>query len=365
MRELFHVPNNYFLSHSVGCLPKDTPEFVREQFFDPWQTSGGNAWDNWLEIVDSFRDNIAEYLGVERNNICPQTNISSALTKVLYSLPKREGRNVIVLSEKDYPTIGFVFDRAKTAGYVLRFVEGDIADPDVWADAIDDQTAIVHITHAISNTSQLLPVERICELARAANAVSIVDAAQSVGIVETPTKTWGADFVLGTSVKFLCGGPGACFLSATNEILEVCKPVDVGWFSHEFPFEGDIKRFVYANDATKFMGGTPSPEPLAAAINGMNTLKQSNSLDTDKRVQNLLDRLSDAVPDELLVSPRNSQNRGGTLVVKPSDPDLFQSVLNEHKIFCDTRTDGFRFSVHGYTRESEVDLLRDILQKAT
>ncbi|RZV44256.1 MAG: aminotransferase class V-fold PLP-dependent enzyme [Acidimicrobiales bacterium] len=361
MREHFHVPDNYFLSHSVGCLPKNTGEYVGKQYFDPWRQTGGNAWDDWLQIINSFRNRIANLLGMKTANICPQTNISSALTKILYSLPKRAGRNVIVLSEKDYPTIGFVFDRAKSAGLKLKFVTGDVTDPRNWSDAIDDHTALVHVTHALSNTSHLLPVAEICELARRAKAVSVVDAAQSVGIVHLPTHKWDADFVTGTSVKFLCGGPGACFMSATDEMLAICDPIDVGWFSHETPFEGDINHFRYAKDATKFMGGTPSPAPLATAINGLNTLKKTDLFSLQIRSQSLLDDLHDCVPDIYLVSPRDREQRGGTLVIAPPDREKFQSILTENAVLCDVRNEGFRLSVHGYTSVEEITNLKEIL----
>ena len=43
------------------------------------------------------------------------------------------------------------------------------------------------------------------------------------------------------------------------------EPVDVGWFSHEDPFEMDIHSFRYANDARRFWGGTPSIAPFVCA----------------------------------------------------------------------------------------------------
>jgi selenocysteine lyase/cysteine desulfurase len=42
-------------------------------------------------------------------------------------------------------------------------------------------------------------------------------------------------------------------------------PADVGWFSHENPFEFDIHSFRYAADARRFWGGTPSVAPYAIA----------------------------------------------------------------------------------------------------
>ena len=124
MRELFHVPDNYFLSHSVGCLPKYTQSIIQDSFFTPWKS--GENWSQWMGIVEDFRRHMAGLLGVKSDTICPQTNISSALTKIIYSQPFDKARNKIVLTRQDFPTIGFVAKQAERAGYEICFVEDDV-----------------------------------------------------------------------------------------------------------------------------------------------------------------------------------------------------------------------------------------------
>lgn len=362
MRQFFHVPNNYFLSHSVGCQLKTLPSFIQKSYFEPWQNSGGDAWPAWLDILNLFRTKLASYLGVKQSDICPQTNVSSALTKVLYSLPKRTERKTILLSPNDFPTIGFALKQAEKSGYLLRFVKGDITDVQNWKDAMDASVQLVHITHAISNTSQLLPVKEICALAREKEIYSVVDIAQSVGIVPINLGDWDADFSIGTSVKFLCGGPGACFLYVNSNINEQCEPIDVGWFSHENPFEMDIHNFKYAPDALRFWGGTPSPAPFTAALHSLQFWQKPENKNASEITQTHLDLLSNTIPDAALVSPRNTNSRGGTLVVSPQKRLTLRTALADQNIKHDERKEGFRFSVHGYTPQDDVDLLKLIFE---
>ncbi len=362
MNSYFNAPKRYFLSHSVGCQLKTTPEFVGTVFFDSWKDKGGNAWPDWLGILDGFRAELATYLGADKASICPQVNVSSALTKILYSLPKAQNRPVIVLSPQDFPTIGFVLKQAERRGYELRFVDGDITDIENWEKAIDERTHVVHITHAISNTGQLLPVEPICKLAKKNGAISIVDIAQSVGIVPIDLAQWDADFAIGTSVKFLCGGPGACFLYANPSILPSCKPIDVGWFSHENPFEMDIQDFRYAPDALRFLGGTPSPMPLAAALNALQFWNEVGADKASIAAQARLDTLSSVIPDSALISPRESNLRGGTLCVAPPNRAQLRQALGKHDVEHDERNEGFRFSVHGYTTDEDIEVLKHIFE---
>ncbi len=363
MYKHYHVPNTYFLSHSVGCLPRQTSADITKDFFGPWQSLGGNAWPGWLDILTRFRASMGAILGVSGDALCPQSNVSSALTKIIHSLPPNPKRNVILLSQQDFPTIGFVVKQAERAGYRLKFMADDITDAQIWADAMDDTIAIVHITHVLSNTSHLLPVADICNAAKARHIVTIVDIAQSVGIVPIHIPDWQADFVIGTSVKFMCGGPGACFMYAAPDITENCRPVDVGWFSHENPFEMDIRDFRYAGDAMRFFGGTPSPAPFAAALSAHTLLDKAGIEAAHSHVQSILDTLISCLDDNILVSPRQKARRGGTLGIAPHNRQQLTKKLNAANILFDERPEGLRFSFHHYTPLGDIEILGDLLGK--
>ena len=362
IRDAFHVPENYFLSHSVGCLGVTTGAYFKGSFLDPWKIKGGGAWSEWMDVLDRYRHHIGEILNCDKQTICPQTNISSGLTKIIHSLPRVPGKTTIVLSQDDFPTIGFVVKQAQKAGYSVKFIKGDPANPQCWADAIDASTAIVHITHAFSNTSKLGPVRDVCALARTHNAISIVDVAQSAGVVPIDVLDWHCDFALGTGVKFLCCGPGACFLYASNQMIAMCEPIDVGWFSHEDPFEMDIHQFQLACDAMRFFGGTPSPAPFVMANCALSLWQEIGLAPARAHIQTALSYLTQFVPGQFLVSPSHDK-RGATLVVNPPDRTFLTNELNAHAIHHDERREGFRFSVHGYTSENEIELLASILKK--
>lgn len=318
-----------------------------------------------MEALDVFRAGLGDLIGADANNICPQTNVSSALTKIIHALPDRPGRKTILCSEEDFPTIGFVLKQAERAGFSVRFVTGDVCDPEAWTRQWDETVGIVHITHAFSNTSKLAPVRALCEAARRRGAVSIVDIAQSAGIVPVDLRSWQPDFAIGTGVKFLCFGPGACFLYASDEMIETCEPVDVGWFSHEDPFEMDIQSFRYAASAMRFFGGTPSPSPFILANAALALWREIGLENVQQQAQARLSGLVDQVPGDTLVSPRDPAARGGALVVGPKDRDAFRVAAAKAGLKCDERKHGFRFSVHGYTSDAECDAFARVLESLT
>jgi len=361
MREHFHVPENYFLSHSVGCLPKVSPEALQTGLFGPWIS--GENWALWMEELKTFRAGLARLLGVTTSTICPQVNVSSALTKILFSLPKRDGRDVILLSKMDFPTIGFVAKQAEHLGYKLQFINDDPSDNQFWDEVITDRVAFVLVTHALSNTSDLLPVESICTKAKEVGAISVVDIAQSFGAVPVDVAKWDPDFVIGTGVKFLCFGPGACFLYASENMLPKCRPLDVGWFSHENPFEMEIANFRYAPDAMQFFGGTPSPAPYVLA-NAALALWETIGLETVYNgIQGHLSALHNMLPNDAVVSPVERDKRGATLVLANSYGDKIRDDLTAANIKFDQRKQGYRFSVHGYTSAADIETLAKIFSQ--
>lgn len=354
----------YFLSHSVGLQPIAAEAALAQSFLEPWGRGDARAWDAWLETIDRFRSGLARIIGARKEDVSPQTNISSALGKILHALPPREGRRRIVLAEDDFPTVGFVFEQARRAGYEVAFLQGGprLADPEAWREGVAEDVDFLHVTHVFSNLGLKTPVADIVARARAQGVRVIVDVAQSAGAVAVDADRWGADFITGTSVKYLCGGPGAAFLWVNPSIAPACRPVDVGWFSHENPFEFDIRNFRYAPNADRFWGGTPSVAPYAIAAAGQAIIADTGVATIERGNQALLDRLLATLPEEAFLSHTTPGERGSSFILVPRDIHGARLALAEEGFVFDERKGGLRLSVHFYNSEAEIDLLIGALQ---
>ena len=356
-RDLFRVPDGvYFLSHSVGCLPVSVESALQSRGLQPWQTHG-EAWPQWFRAVESFIEAIADLLGVPAHSVCPQTSVSSALTKILYALPSREGRKRLLLSEDDFPSLGFVMDQAQRAGYELRYLPGgaDLTDLSVWDDALTGDVQLALITHVQSNTGVRLPAEGIARLCREREVFSVLDVAQSAGVIPIDLGQLPADFAIGSCIKWLCGGPGAGFLYAADDVCGRCEPLDVGWFSHEDPFEFDIREFRYASGAKRFWGGTPSIWPFVVAETGVRLLLEIGTDAICRHNKRLVDRIQVGMEPQAVISPIDTGSRGGTLVLDFADNAAAVARLGEKGIACDWRRQGVRVSPHVYNRFEEAE----------
>lgn len=363
-RDKFHLPGkHYFLSHSVGAQPKAYDAALAEGYTGPWRTEGFHVWGPWFQTIDRFRAGLAPLIGAHTDDICPQANVSSAISKILFSLPERARRNKIVLTEDDFPTVGFALGQARRMGYELVFLPGGerLADPDAWAPAFHDDVQLVMATQVFSNSSVLAPVAEIARRARARGVFSVLDIAQAAGAVPVHLNDWQADFAVGTSLKYLCGGTGAAFLWAARETAERCAPLDAGWFSHKEPFEFDIHHFEYAEGAARYTGGTPSIAPYAGASAAHRILNAHGADNIYAHNQALLTRLFDGLPAGALLSTTRQGARGSGALIKVRDYETAAAALSEAGIFHDTRLGAVRISVHLYNDESDIDALLEAL----
>ena len=363
-RDQFHLPGkHYFLSHSIGAQPKTYDAAIAGAYLEPWRSAGEKAWDPWFKALAAFREGLGALIGADANDICPQTNVSSGLAKILFALPDRPARRRIVLTEDDFPTVGFTLAQARRLGYELVFLPGGerLADPDAWAPAFQDDVQLVLATQVFSNTGVLAPCADIARRAKEAGVFSVFDIAQAAGAVPVKLNEWGADFALGTSQKYLCGGTGAAYLWASQEAAAQAEPMDVGWFSHENPFEFDIRNFQYAEGAARFTGGTPSFGPFAGATAAQAIFNDAGIEAIYAHNQRLMSALIGALPEDAFFSTRAQGARGSAAIIKVRDYDAAAAALREAGVIHDARKGGVRVSIHLYNDETDVAALIEAL----
>jgi selenocysteine lyase/cysteine desulfurase len=342
-RDLFEVPGPgpYLLSHSVGCLPRRSRGQLEETLLRPWAGQGSDGWASWLAAIDRFRGGVAALVGGEVAEVCPQPSVSAALGAVLSGLPREPGRDVLLASAHAFPSIGFAMRQLDRLGYRLELISEsrDPTDPQVWADAIGPHVAAAVPMHVHSNSGRVSPIAEIARIARHAGAISVVDACQALGILTVEPRAWGVDALVGSCVKWLCGGPGAGFLWVRHELIGAIEPLGVGWFSHADPFAFDIRDFRYADDARRFWGGTPAVAPCVLAASGIETVLE---IGVDHiRTAN---RALIAAAAEAMESDLDMANRGGTLCLTGDDPDAAEAALRALGCRFDRRGQVLRLS---------------------
>ncbi|MGX1114223.1 kynureninase [Pseudoalteromonas sp. MBR-15] len=353
------APGSYLLNHSVGRALKSAEPYFHEHFFAAWQNENKEPWQQWLHGVEAFTSSLARLFNSDAELFCPQVNLSSGLTKLVMSHPRLQQTNCTVLmAESDFPSMGFAMQKALPACAEIVFIgaDEDLTDAQVWQSYLAKHAFdLVFVSHVYSNTGQQAPIAEIIQIAKQSNTLSLIDIAQSAGILEVDLTALDPDFMLGSSVKWLCGGPGAAYLWVNRHQLALCQPKDVGWFSHQNPFEFDIKHFTYHHTALRFWGGTPSVAPCILAAH---SIRYFADLGIDKvRAHNLAMLATlHAELSEYMRSPSAADKCSGTAIMHfGRQQQAVKAALHEANIAVDERHLGLRVSAHVYNDDNDIN----------
>ncbi|MEI6362751.1 MAG: aminotransferase class V-fold PLP-dependent enzyme [Actinomycetes bacterium] len=142
---------------------------------------------------------------------------------------------------------------AAQSGASVEFIPDDdngCVDVDALTNLLDDQVALVAITHCPSQNGLINDVEAIGAVLRDADAWYLVDACQSAGQVPLDIAAIGADFLSATGRKFLRGPRGTGFLYASDRALTELEPFPLDlhsatWLSHGYAISSGARRFEY------------------------------------------------------------------------------------------------------------------------
>jgi kynureninase len=365
----------YLVSNSLGAMPRAVPDRLAE-YVDEWADLGVRAWAGehgwWRKPVD-VGDEIAPLIGAGPGEVVMVPNVTIAQATVLSALDYAAPRDTIVMTELDFPSVRYVYDSlAKRLGariIVVPSEDGIGVDTDRMLAAIDERTCLVAISHVLFRSAFIMDAEAICRRAHEVGALVSLDAFHSVGVLPVDVRKLGADFLTGGVLKWLCGGPGGCFLYVAPSVAHRLTPALTGWQAHARPFAFE-KTMTYAEDAFRWLGGTPVVPALFAAMEGPRIVRRAGierirakSMRQTARLIELADAHGFRV-----TAPRDPAQRGGTVAFDvPHGYEVSQTLL-ANDVLVDYRPNaGIRVAPHFYTSDEELErvvtMIADVLAK--
>ena len=332
------------------------------EYAEAWATHGVRAWaKSWWEMPGRVGDEIAPLIGAANGEVVMVPNVTLAQATILSSLRYKAPRNRIVMTALDFPSVRYVYDALATRLgaeiIVIPSEDGIGVDEDRLCAAIDERTALVAISHVLFKSAHIMDVARITRHAHAMGAVVSLDAFHSVGVMPVDLKAIGADFFTGGVLKWLCGGPGGCFIYSRPEVTNQLEPAVTGWLAHSRPFAFEPE-MEYTEGAYRWLNGTPAIPSIYAAIEGPRIVRnagidaiRSKSMRQTSRLIELAEARGFRVH-----APRDPARRGGTVAFDvPHAYEVAQCLL-ERNIIIDFRPGaGIRIAPHFYTRDDELE----------
>lgn len=361
----------YLVSHSLGAMPRGTRDELK-QFADEWDRQGVQAWHHgWWEIGRETGNLLAPILGVDRDTITMHQNASVAQLVAASCLDFRGPRNRILLQDLDFPTNHYLFEGFRKQGADAVYIKSDgrvTAPIERLIEAIDDRTALVPMSLVLFRSAALQDVRPVIEKAHRVGARVILDVYQAAGTIPLDIAGLGADFAVGGSVKWLCGGPGAGYLYVRPDLIKTLQPAHVGWAAHAAPFAFETGAIRYADGVERFQSGTPNVPSLYSARAGYKIVGRIGVPPIREKSLRLTRALIDAAQQRgwALNTPDDDARRGGSVVIDVPNGAAVTSALIERGVIVDHRPDaGIRIAPHFYSTDEEIARVIDVLDELT
>jgi len=351
-REHFPIlaETTYLINHSLGAMPAAVEDRVLE-YANAWNSRGVRAWEEgWWDLPLTVGDQIGRLIGAPPGSVSMHQNVTIAEAIVISCFGFDGARRRVVYEEGNFPSVRYLYQAQPGADILVA------ADAEGVAEALDERTLLVPVTHVLYKTGEIQEIEAIVERAHDVGALVVLDAYQSVGTVPLDVTALGVDFAVGGSVKWLCGGPGAAWLYVRPDLAAALEPALTGWQAHARPFAFEPEQD-YAAGSARFLTGTPNVPALYAATAGYDLIEEVGVERIRERSREQTALLVDLLDEAGYPAggPRDPDRRGGTVVVEVPGSKRVNRELERRGVICDWRPEvGLRLGPHFFNTDDEL-----------
>lgn len=351
----------YMISHSLGAMPRRAGVAMQE-FADTWATRGIRAWEEgWWDMPVTVGNLIGSIIGAGAGEVVMHQNVSICQNIVTSCFDWSGPRNVLVSDGLNFPSNDYIHYGLERQGARIRSVaspDGMTLPTELLLEAITEDVQLVSVSHVAFRSSYKQDLAAITKRAHDVGAMIVADCYQSAGCVPLNVRDLHVDFATGGSVKWLCGGPGAGWLYVRRDLWSTLRPGATGWQAHAEPFAFEGGPIHFADDAFRFLNGTPNVPALYSARSGYEIVNEIGVEAIREKSIRQTQRLI-ALADEAgfrVNTPRDPAHRGGVVILDIPNGKEVTKELARREILVDYRPGaGVRVAPHFYTNDNEID----------
>ena len=333
-RERFLLPEGiiYLDGNSLGALPKAAPAVLANIAERQWGEDLIASWNKhgWIDWPTRIAAKLTPIVGAKASELIIANSTSVCLFKLLAAAAgARKGRKTILTQEANFPTDLYVAQGlCDLLGLNLSAVPADQV-----LDNIDDDTAVVTLTHVDYRSAAIHDMRAINEAAHALGALTVWDLCHSAGAIEVDLDGTASDLAVGCGYKYLNGGPGSpAFIYVAERLQdELTNPLQ-GWMGHAEPF-AFVDDYRPNKGIIRFLTGTPSILAMAALEAGLTTFEGIAMADVATKSRTLSELFVSEVEvrcgsEVQLASPRDPAQRGSHVVfAHPEGYAVMQALI--------------------------------------
>lgn len=347
----------YVNSCSQGALSGDV-RAAYERYMADWDENG-SPWEHWVERGEAARAAFARLIGASPDEVAVMTSVSAGVSALMSCFDFRGRRGKIVVADFAFPTVGQISHAQEPRGARIVHVPlaGATIPYEAFERAIDDETALVALSHVSFRTGARQDVAAITHLAHRHGALLLLDSYQALGTLPIDVRQLGVDFLVGGTLKYLLSSAGLAFLYARKDLILRLRPTSMGWFSQAEIFAMDIYHNTPANSARRFESGTPPIPNIYAGLAGMAIIQRIGVEAIEGHIRELTDHLIAGAMRMgcNVVTPLRPSQRGALITIKSNDVHALVERLATRGIVVSSREQNLRVSPHFYNNHDDIE----------
>jgi selenocysteine lyase/cysteine desulfurase len=333
--------------------------------------------------AEETRELFATFVNAHPDEISFAKNTSDGINAFANAVNWREGDNIVICQHLEHPANIISWRNLEKRG--VRIID---ASPDQGhisiekiLQSIDERTRLVAVSTISFAPGFKTPVDELAEECRKRNILLMVDAAQSVGVMQMDVQEMGIDAMAVSAQKGLLGLYGFGFLYVRRQVAERLSPAYLSRFGvqiasgHEASI-GAQELYEYADGARRFDVGNPNFIAAIAVRRSLLDLMEIGAGAIEDHCRRLSLQISNGLRELGLpvYGPGRQEHRSHIVSVGPlltdehdtvSDPSIadFSSYLARNRVGHSIRRGLLRLSVHAYNDDSDVDALLELARR--
>jgi isopenicillin-N epimerase len=362
VRARFLMPKELAFVNAANLCPTPLPVFEalvnNSRYLDSDPSSASRA--KLTMGREESRTLIAAALRATPEEIIMTRNTSEANNLVSSGLQLGAGDEVVVFADNHPSNLAAWREKSKRFGFAVVEVPviaphpGPAAYVDAFAKAMTPRARVLAVTHVTNTMGDMLPVRELCRLARERGVLSLIDGAQSFGVLDVDVTQMRPDFYSGSVHKWPCGPKEIGALYVNREVHERLAPSIVSLYGGQTGISRTHEALGQRDEAA-----------LASVGTAFRFQQEIGSPVIEKRARQLAQHLVSGlknIPGVSFWTQTEPDRSAAIIVFKPASLDprrLVATLYEKERIACaaagGTTRPGVRLSPHFYNTIEEMD----------
>jgi isopenicillin-N epimerase len=360
VKKQFTVPDNLIMLNAANLCP--SPFAISDKVLAMNRELNSNVSFQYRSAFTAQRvkalTQLAQFVGVSREEIGITRNTSESNCILVNGLDFKPGDEIIIW-DQNHPSNGVAWEkRAQRSGLVVKKVSVPVSPRSKeelitpFAKAITSRTKLIAFSHVSNLSGIALPAKEICHLVKSKEILSLVDGAQTLGLMDLNLYDMGCDFFTASTHKWLMGPMENGMLYVSKSHIKNLWPAVIGGGWKDDTQTVDEKICVLGQRIETTTSALPEAIDFQLSIGKKVIEERVVTLNIY-----LKEQIRANISSATFMTPLSPDVSAGIVIINlagKNSKEMYQKLYDNYGVACSS-TGGIRLSPHIYNTIEDID----------